>query len=115
MRGLALIDLGTVVIEIGVECHLLSAFLVDLPFRSTCLPLLCEHRGCRGVDDNVVVSAVGTIARLSAVPHYHGSQNERQIFNPTTSVLGMLRTIQPTLRPAISLPKSFSRPSARYV
>jgi hypothetical protein len=91
MRGLALIDLGTVVIEIGGECHLLSAFLIDLPFGSTCLPLACEYLGSRGA--SAFVSAVGTIARLSAVPHYHGSQNERKIFNPTTSVSGMLPTV----------------------
>jgi hypothetical protein len=123
MRGLALIDLGTVLIEIGGECHLLSAFLVDLPFGSNCLPLNSEHlpefqladgTGVdKWVDDNV--SAVGTIANLSAVPHYHGSQNGRQNFNPTTSVFGMLRTIQPTLHPAIDPPESISRPAARQV
>jgi hypothetical protein len=108
MRGLALIDLGTIVIEIGGERYLLGAFLVDLPSGSTCLGLDEIHE-CL-VADIAIVSAV---ARLSAVPHYHGSQNERKIFNPTTSVFGMLRTIQPALHPAIDPPESFSRPAAR--
>lgn len=111
MRGLALIDLGTIVIEIGGECYLLGAFLVDLPSGSTCLRL--GERGSLVVADIAVVSAVRTIARLSAVPHYHGSQNERKIFNPTTSFFGMLHTIQPTLHPAIDPPESFSRSAAR--
>jgi hypothetical protein len=107
MCGLAILDMGAVVIELAGErhCPLLRILYLISHCGSECF--------LRRVVVDILVDAVGTIAHFSGVPHYHGCQYQGKSFGPETSFLGMLYTIPSALYTASNHSELISCPATR--
>jgi hypothetical protein len=107
MRGLAILDMGAVVIELAGERH--CPLLLILYFISGCGSNYFPRR----VVVDILVDAIGAVGLFSGVPHYHGRQHRGKSFGPETSFLGMLHTITSALYAASDHSESISCPATR--